>query len=87
MDHRTLRRPRVRPGWVVAAALAAVALVAVGIPLASLLYVGVLLLCPLMMLGMHGGHGSHGVEQSHSPDHALPPERDSHPPDQHGTAR
>lgn len=56
---------KVKVAWVVAAALVAVGLVALGVPLASLLFVGVLLLCPLMMMGMHGGaHGGHGSEQA-----------------------
>ncbi len=41
----------------------------VGTPLATLLLVGLLLLCPLMMLGMHGGSGEHasdGREQRRS---------------------
>ena len=42
------------------AALAVVAL-AVGVPVSMLLFFGLVLLCPLMMLGMHGMHGSqHG---------------------------
>jgi hypothetical protein len=45
----------VRPAWVVVAVVAAAGLVALGVPLVALLFIGVLLLCPLMMLGMHGG--------------------------------
>lgn len=33
-----------------------------GVPLATVLFIGVWLLCPLMMMGMHGGHG-HGSHQ------------------------
>jgi len=57
MDHPTMGRSKIRPGWLVAAGLGVLALVAAGVPLVSLLYVGVLLLCPLLMAGMHGGHG------------------------------
>jgi hypothetical protein len=46
-----------RLGWVVIGAPGVLALVAIGVPLVSLLYVGVFLLCPLIMAGMHGGHG------------------------------
>lgn len=61
MDHQTTGGMKIRPAWFVAAGLAVLALVAVGVPLASLLYVGILLLCPLLMAGMHGGHGqAHG---------------------------
>lgn len=62
MDHQTTGRTRIRPAWIVAAALAMLVLVAFGVPLVSLLYVGILLLCPLLMVGMHGGHGQ---AQSH----------------------
>lgn len=48
----------VKPAWVVVAVVAAAGLGALGVPLVALLFIGVLLLCPLMMLGMHGGgHG------------------------------
>jgi hypothetical protein len=61
MDRQTMGRTRIRPAWIVAAGFAVLALVAAGVPLASLLYVGILLLCPLLMAGMHGGHGqAHG---------------------------
>ncbi len=43
-------------GRVVALAAAAVLF---GVPLGTLLVVGVALLCPLMMLGMHGHGGEH----------------------------
>lgn len=42
----------------IGAAAAAVGLF--GVPLGSVLLVGLLLLCPLMMAGMHGGGHSHG---------------------------
>jgi len=67
MDHQTKARTKIKPAWLVAAGLAVLALVALGVPLVSLLYVGILLLCPLLMAGMHGGHG-----QAH--DHEANPE-------------
>lgn len=66
MDHQTTGRTRIRPAWIVAAALAVLLLVAFGVPLVSLLYVGILLLCPLMMAGMHGGHGQVHAHEGHS---------------------
>lgn len=63
MDHQTIGRWKIRPGWIVAAGLAVLALVAVGVPLVSLLSVGVLLLCPLLMWSMHGG--GHAQERLH----------------------
>jgi hypothetical protein len=46
---------------------------AVGGPLATLLLVGLLLLCPLMMLGMHGGGREHGGEQVPAGSERRPP--------------
>jgi hypothetical protein len=45
----------------VAVGIAVVALgaFAFGVPLSTLVFIGLVLLCPLMMLGMHGGHGGH----------------------------
>ena len=59
------------PTWVVAAAVVAVALAVVGVPLGALLPFAVLLACPLMMVfmmrGMHGGEGGcHGGHENHS---------------------
>lgn len=52
----------------------------VGGPLATLLLVGLLLLCPLMMLGMHGGSG-----QGHGGEHAPgEPERSGRPSEEVG---
>lgn len=47
------------------AALAFVAL-ALGVPLSTLFLFGIILFCPLMMLGMHGMHGGH---QGHAGGH------------------
>lgn len=72
MDHQTMGGMKIRPAWVVAAGLAVVALVALGVPLVGLLYVGVLLLCPLLMMSMHGGgHGHHaeGSADTHRETH------------------
>ncbi len=65
---------KIGPGWFVAAGLAVLGLVAVGVPLVSLLYVGILLLCPLMMAGMHRGHGpEHTHGRGEPPQQAGPP--------------
>jgi len=68
MDHQTMGGTRIRPAWIVAAALAVLVLVAFGVPLVSLLYVGILLLCPLLMAGMHGRHGQAHGHEAHSQD-------------------
>jgi hypothetical protein len=74
MDHQTMGGTRIRPAWVVAAGLAVLVLVAFGIPLVSLLYVGILLLCPLMMAGMHGGHGQGHDAHAEEPDRLESPD-------------
>jgi len=45
---------------VVTTVIAVVAVVGFGIPLGTLLIIGLVLCCPLMMLGMHGGGHDHG---------------------------
>ncbi|MEX2556097.1 MAG: hypothetical protein WEB06_10735 [Actinomycetota bacterium] len=54
----------------IGAGVVATALWAFGVPLATILLVGVWLLCPLMMMGMHGGHG-HGSHEAHRPGDTL----------------
>lgn len=78
MDHQTFGGWKLRPGWFVAAGLGAVGLLALGVPLGSLLFVGVLLRCPLLMMSMHGaGHGQgHGSDRPQEPPHET-----------HGSAR
>lgn len=68
MDRQTIGKTKIRPAWLVAAGLAVLALVALGVPLVSLLYVGILLLCPLLMAGMHGGHGQDHGHEAHTED-------------------
>jgi Protein of unknown function (DUF2933) len=58
VDHRTGAGRASRLQMIVLVGLGAGALVVLGIvPLRTLLTLGVLLICPLMMLGMHHGHG------------------------------
>jgi hypothetical protein len=60
MNHETHRWKTFGP-WLAAAVAAAVLAVGLfGVPLGSVLFVGLLLVCPLMMMGMHGGHGPPG---------------------------
>lgn len=62
MDHRTSTRRGSRLEMVVLIGLAVAALVVLGIvPLRTVLTLGVFLICPLMMLGMHGGRGHGGM--------------------------
>ncbi|HLB62826.1 MAG TPA: hypothetical protein VJN50_08880 [Actinomycetota bacterium] len=68
-------RPRVQTIVLVALGAAAVAVGIFGIPLGTVLLVGVWLLCPLLMMGMHGDHAhTPGSERS---DHGDPAARES----------
>lgn len=49
------------------AGILAAAMWTFGVPLGTILLVGVWLLCPLMMMGMHGGHGN-GSHEPHRPE-------------------
>ena len=75
MNHETQRRRRYGPGLAVAAVAAVLAVGLFGVPLGSVLFVGLLLLCPLMMMGMHGGHdtGSDVSVHDHGPIDAGSP--------------
>lgn len=46
-------------GFLLAGGVAAIGALALGVPLGAVFAIGLFLLCPLMMMGMHGGHG-HG---------------------------
>ena len=53
------RRPKLRTVLLAAAGVVLVA-VTLRVPLATVFTLGVLLICPLLMVGMHGGgHGEH----------------------------
>ena len=93
MDDRKKGRMQIRPGWIAAAGLGVLTLVAAGIPLVSLLYVGILLLCPLLMAGMHGRHpqaGGHkdpgGPDATGSPDPEASNAQGPNPPANEGRA-
>ena len=68
MELRTPGRFRINPTWIVIGIVGVLTLLALGVPLGSLLFVGVLLLCPLLMAGMHGGHGGHDQHAGHRTD-------------------
>jgi hypothetical protein len=71
------RRPRLRTSLLVAAGVVVVAVTLFRVPLATVFTLGVLLVCPLLMVGMHGG--------GHGADHAADEVR-SDPPDRAGDA-
>ena len=56
-----------------AATVAAVAMVGFGVPLGTLLIIGLLLCCPVMMLGMHGGADTTKVSRPR-PKYQMPQE-------------
>lgn len=65
-------RPRFQTVILVALGAAAVAVGIFGVPLGTVLLVGVWLLCPLLMMGMHGGHAhTSGSERSGRGDPAA----------------
>lgn len=77
MDHPTDGPGwRIQPRWLVLAAIATLGAIAAGIPLGRLVYLGVLLLCPLAMFLMHGRHGPSGNADGyrHATHGTAPPE-------------
>jgi hypothetical protein len=65
--------------YAIALAILVVGLVALGVPASTLLFAGLVLVCPLMMMfmmhGMHGMHGGHSGH-SHTNDHDHTPKAD-----------
>jgi DUF2933 family protein len=67
------------PYYAIAAAILIVGLVALGVPISNLLFLGVVLVCPLMMLfmmrGMGAGHADavdrKGDDVPQEPDHST----------------
>lgn len=57
MDRIDSKRTKPRTVVLVAAGLVVLAVTLSRIPLATVFSLGVLLICPLLMVGMHGGHG------------------------------
>lgn len=53
-------RSRFGAALLIGAAAAVVAVALFQAPLATVFTFGVVLICPLMMFGMHGSHGRHG---------------------------
>ena len=60
---------RLPVGVLAAIGAAAVAVGLFRVPLGTVLFLGLLLLCPLMMAGMHGGGHSHGQGGGSHEDH------------------
>ena len=74
-------------GILAAIGAAAVAVGLFGVPLGTVLLVGLFLLCPLMMAGMHGDGHSHGQaggsHEGHSPAAPGPDDADVPQPHRH----
>jgi hypothetical protein len=70
MDANDVKRTKIRSRVLVATVLVVLAVTFLRVPLASVFSLGVLLICPLLMVGMHGGHGGgHHGEHPASADH------------------
>ncbi len=78
MNHETHRWRMFGPGLAAAVVAAALAVGLFGIPLGSVLFVGLVLMCPLMMMGMHGGHGA-SARPDAVHDHRQPTRDTRHP--------
>ncbi len=72
MSREMERWRKFTPTLVVAAAVAVLAVGVFGVPLGSLLLVGLFLLCPLMMMGMMMGMHGHGGRDDQGAHHAAP---------------
>jgi len=58
VEHKPSQQRKARTILLVAAAVALLGVTVFKVPLATILLIGLLLVCPLMMVGMHsGGHG------------------------------
>ena len=64
MDRMEGRRTKLRTVVLVAVGLAVLAVMLFRVPLATVFSLGLLLICPLLMVGMHGRH--HGGQASSS---------------------
>ena len=61
MDANDVKQSRVLSRVLIATVLIVLAVTLFRVPLATVFTLGVLLICPLLMVGMHGGHGGgHG---------------------------
>ena len=69
MDANDVKRAKVRTSVLVATVLVVLAVTLFRVPLATVFTLGVLLICPLLMVGMHGGHGGgHGDHAASADD-------------------
>jgi hypothetical protein len=69
-----MERSRKYMPWLIVGALLFAGLALVGVPLGSLLVLGLVLMCPLMMMGMHmgSGHGEHAGSEHRDSAHDVP---------------
>ena len=60
MDRIDAKRTRLAPVLVIVAGLVVLAVMLFRVPIATVFTLGLLLVCPLLMVGMHGGgHANH----------------------------
>lgn len=64
-----VKQAKLRTRVLVATGLVVLAVTLFRVPLATVFTLGVLLICPLLMVGMHGGHGGgHGDHAASADD-------------------
>ena len=69
MDANDVKRSGVQSRVLIATVLVMLAVPLFRVPLATVFTLGVLLICPLLMVGMHGGHGGgHGDHAASADD-------------------
>jgi hypothetical protein len=64
------------PYYAIAAAILVVGLVALGVPINNVLFVGLIFACPLMMMFMMRGMGAGNKDDSNRKDDSGPKDRD-----------
>ena len=69
MDANDVKRTKLGSRVLVASVLVVIAVTLFRVPLATVFTLGVLLICPLLMMGMHRGHGGgHGDHAASADD-------------------
>ncbi|HEX6581783.1 MAG TPA: DUF2933 domain-containing protein [Actinomycetota bacterium] len=76
MEANDVKRTKLGSRVLVASVLVVIAVTLFRVPLATVFTLGVLLICPLLMMGMHGAHGGgHGDHAASGDDVRVSPGR------------
>lgn len=67
-----VKQGKLRTRVLVATGLVVLAVTLFRVPLATVFTLGVLLICPLLMMGMHGGHGGGHGDHAAAADDVRP---------------